>query len=93
MKLDIGDEPLEVAVHLDYHDGSGWLDVRDSASYRSVRMVLSILRKFGWHENGDDEAIQPHEFDDGEVGVRVILHRRGPATVANTWRAVEGLAA
>lgn len=68
-------EPHGSELHLDLDNGEGWLRVRDSTPQARIRRKLDALRPLGWKVVDEDEGVEPYEFEDGEWGVQIWLHR------------------
>lgn len=62
-------------IELDHESGEGCILIRDSAPYELVEGALAELATRGWHEVDPEEAMEPHEFADGGLGVKVYLYQ------------------
>jgi hypothetical protein len=62
-------------VELNTETGEGHILIPDQAEYPLVQAILDSLAKQGWLEVDPDDAVEPHEFEDGSVGVKSYLYK------------------
>lgn len=62
-------------VELNEETGEGYILIRDEMTYAQVRATLTGLAERGWNEVDPDEAVEPHEFADGGLGVKSYLYQ------------------
>lgn len=64
-----------VRLCLDTEENCGYVLARDYVPAHLIEDVFTVLAVLGWHPVEDDEAIEPHKFDDGTFGVQIWLYR------------------
>jgi hypothetical protein len=59
-----------IVVHLDTERSSGYALVRDTVPYEMATNMFHQLASLGWAPINDSEAIEPHDYEDGDTGVK-----------------------
>lgn len=87
---DPGEVLSGVELTFDTDNSVGFALVHDAVPLELIHGMFTAISLLGWHPVEGSEGIEPHEFEDGTLGVRIWLYRlaRPLADIVRDVRAV-----